>query len=223
MSNYFIILLHLYTGVKMFHHIAWAMKAQTPDALSQWLLVILADHADNAGTCFPSQKTLSNRTGMGTSTINRKLIMLEDAGLITRKSGHQGRSTRYYLCVPEWDIPVPEREYHVPERDTKLPVNYTNNIEGWNPSEKLTQQIDNISGAINHDLEANKFKDYCLANGKQYKDIDAAYRNWCRNVIKFATEASTRQTTSTRKYPLQSNKQSGEILRAVSGLGYKVQ
>lgn len=207
----------------MFHHIAWAMKAQTPDALSKWLLVILADHADNAGKCFPSQQTLSNRTGMHRATVNRKLIMLEDAGLIKRVSGHEGKSTRYYLCVAEGDIPVAVRDNPVAERDTKLPVNYNNNIEGWNPSEKLTQQIDNISGAINHDLEADKFKDYCLSNGKQYKDIDAAYRNWCRNVIKWTAEASARQTASTRKYPIQNNKQSGEILRAVSGLGYKVQ
>ena len=207
----------------MFHHIAWAMKAQTPDALSKWLLVILADHADNAGTCFPSQKTLSNRTGMHIATVNRKLLLLEEAELISRKSGREGRSTRYSLCIAESEYPLAQCDTPIAECDTKLPVNYTNKIEGWNPSEKLTQQIDNISGVINHDLEADKFKDYCLANGKQYKDIDAAYRNWCRNVIKWTTEASTRQTASTRKYPLQNNKQSGEILRAVSGLGYKVQ
>lgn len=203
----------------MFHHIAWAMKTQTPDALSKWLLVILADHADNTGMCFPSQTTLANRTGMGRSTINRKLILLEKAELIKRVSGHDGKSTRYYLCVSEGDIPVPERDTPVPERDTKLPVTY-NQIEEWEPSDKLTQQINSINGDINHGLEKDKFKDYVLASGKRYVNIDAAYRNWCRNVKQWSTTTSTSKTSGQGKHFVQNNKQSRELLRAVSGLGY---
>lgn len=29
--------------------------------------------------------------------------------------------------------------------------------------------------------EAEKFRDYCAANGKTYKDWTAAFRNWLRN------------------------------------------
>ncbi|MCX8602666.1 hypothetical protein J3U44_12325, partial [Gilliamella sp. B3766] len=34
---------------------------------------------------------------------------------------------------------------------------------------------------INLDTEFIKFKDYCLANGKQYIDWNAAFNNWLRN------------------------------------------
>ncbi len=204
----------------MFHHIAWAMKAQTPDALSKWLLVILADHADASGMCFPSQTTLSNRTGMHVATVNRKLLMLEDADLITRQSGREGKSTRYYLSIAESEYPLAHSDNPIAQRDTKLPVNYINNIEEWQLSNEVTQQINstNQGVTINHELEADKFKDYIRASGKKYKDFDAAYRNWCRNANRFS--ATNGNSKTARVNTIQNNKQSGEILRAISGLGH---
>jgi len=204
----------------MFHHIAWAMKAQTPDALSKWLLVILADHADASGMCFPSQSTLANRTGMSRTTVNRKMLLLENAELITRTSGHEGKSTRYYLHVSEGDIPVSERHNPVSQGHTKLPVNYINNIEEWQLSDEVTQQINSTNQGviINHELEADKFKDYVRASGKKYKDFNAAYRNWCRNANRFSATNGNSKTARVNTIP--NNKQSGEILRAISGLGH---
>ena len=189
----------------MFHHIAWAMRAPTPDALSRWLLVVLADHANEEGKCWPSQATLARRTGMGRSTVNRKLELLEQNNLIIRVSGNHERSTRYQLLVPEQDKLVPERDKLVPERDTKLPVNNNTLTDDWKPSEELIASINEVAHRngqeINHDIETNKFISYYQSKGKRLKDIKAAYRNWCYNTVTFATRDSARSSARQQQQP----------------------
>ena len=184
----------------MFHHIAWAMKAPTPDALSRWLLVVLADHANEDGKCWPSQATLARRTGMGRSTVNRKLEMLEANQLIHRISGNSERSTMYHLLVPEQDRVVPERDKVVPERDTKLPLNNNTLSDDWRPSEELIATINQVAmrnnQEINHDIETAKFIAHHQSTGKRLKDFKAAYRKWCYNTVSFATRNGTSKNGS---------------------------
>ena len=184
----------------MFHHIAWAMKAPTPDALSRWLLVVLADHANEDGKCWPSQATLARRTGMGRSTVNRKLEMLEANQLIHRISGNSERSTMYHLLVPEQYRVVPERDKVVPERDTKLPLNNNTLSDDWRPSEELIATINQVAmrnnQEINHDIETAKFIAHHQSTGKRLKDFKAAYRKWCYNTVSFATRNGTSKNGS---------------------------
>ena len=179
----------------MFHHIAWAMKAPTPDALSRWLLVVLADHANEDGKCWPSQATLARRTGMGRSTVNRKLAMLEKQNLISRISGNHERSTMYHLVVPQQDKLEPERDKLVPQQDTKLPVNNNTLPDDWKPSDELIASIDDVAHRngqeVNHDIETNKFIAY--NEGKQMRNIPAAYRKWCYNAVTFAVRDGGRK------------------------------
>ena len=182
----------------MFHHIAWAMKAQTPDALSRWLLVVLADHADQSGLCWPSIATLAKRTGMGTSTVCRKLTMLEDAQLIIRHAGCEGRSTRYRLIAPEQDTPIPQRDNPIPERETKLPINNNNTLtDDWKPSDELLEKINQLAAEnkteINHGVEVIKFISHHQSTGRKLRNIPAAYRKWCANTITYANRNSQKQ------------------------------
>ena len=179
----------------MFQHIAWAMKAPTPDALSRWLLVVLADHANEDAKCWPSQATLAKRTGMGRSTINRKLDLLEEQNLISRISGNHNRSTMYHLLVSEKDKLVPERDRLVPQQDTKLPINNNTLPEGWKPSDELIASINEVAHRngqeVNHDIETNKFIAYY--EGKRMHNIPAAYRKWCYNTVTFAARDGGRK------------------------------
>ena len=61
-----------------------AMRLDIDDALAKWLLVTLCDYANEQGECWPSTFTLAKRTGMGRSTVAKKLNTLVDAGYITR-------------------------------------------------------------------------------------------------------------------------------------------
>lgn len=200
----------------MFHHIAWAMKAPTPDALSRWLLVVLADHANEDGKCWPSQATLARRTGMGRSTVNRKLEMLEQSQLIHRISGNSERSTMYHLLVPERDNVVPERDKVVPQRDTKLPLNNNTLTDDWKPSDELIASINDVANRngqeVNHDIETAKFIAHHQSTGKRLKDFKAAYRKWCYNTVTFATRDGAR--SSTRQQQQSSKNEHGRRWRS---------
>ena len=192
----------------MFHHITWAMKADTPDALSRWLLVILADHTNDTNICWPSIATLARRTGMHNATVCRKLSLLEDANLIKRLRGSEGRSTRYQLVVAQCDNPIAESDNPIAESDTKLPVNNLNTKKevpsDWKPSEELCASIDKVifsaqQETVSHDIETLKFVNHYISNGTKFANIEAAYRKWCANTITFSTASSSRKNAG-RKY-----------------------
>lgn len=203
----------------MFQHIAWAMKAPTPDALSRWLLVVLADHANDQHICWPSIATLAKRTGMGTSTVCRKLIMLEEAGLIARQSGHEGRSTRYLLtgeAIPQWDNPIPERE-------PKLPVNNNTLSDEWQPSEKLIESINEVAARhgveINHELETIKFVSHHQSTGRKLKRVEQAYRKWCANTVTFSTREGAGKNARQNHNSSQQNDHGGRWRQFISSAG----
>jgi DNA-binding transcriptional MocR family regulator len=203
------------------------MKAPTPDALSRWLLVVLADHANEDGKCWPSQATLARRTGMGRSTVNRKLEMLEENQLIHRISGNSERSTMYHLLVPEQDRVVPERDKVVPERDTKLPLNNNTLSDDWRPSEELVATINQVAmrnnQEINHDIETAKFIAHHQSTGKRLKDFKAAYRKWCYNTVSFATRNGTSKNGS-GGYQQSSKNEHGRRWRSfISSVGNKTE
>jgi hypothetical protein len=51
--------------------------------------------------------------------------------------------------------------------------------DDWAPSEAHRAEAKALG--VDCDLEAQKFRDYCLAHGKRYADTEAAFRNWLRN------------------------------------------
>jgi len=207
----------------MFHHIAWAMKADTPDALCRWLLVVLADHTNEQGTCFPSQNTLAKRTGMHKATVCRKLLLLENAGLIQRTNGTKGKSTVYKLVVAESDNLVAQC-------DTKLPVNNKTKRgrvpEDWQPSDELIESINFAlsmkQSEVSHDIETDKFRNHHIAKGSRFEDIGRAYRNWCYRSVEYAKQQSTRQTNRGNRNAFSTNKQSDKMRGIISHFADKV-
>lgn len=63
---------------------AWAVK-DIP-ASPRLTLLCLADFANDAGECWPSQDTLADRTGHSTRTVRHNLAFLEQRSLITRRA-----------------------------------------------------------------------------------------------------------------------------------------
>lgn len=49
----------------------------------------------------------------------------------------------------------------------------------WSPSEAHHQLATTLGVDILH--EGDKFRDWCIANGRKYKDWEAGFRNWIRN------------------------------------------
>lgn len=82
----------------------WATDLDIDSATAKFILLLLANKADEKFSCFPSVSTLMAESSAGRSTVLRALKKLEGDGLITRRpqfhdSGAR-RATRYYLNHP---------------------------------------------------------------------------------------------------------------------------
>jgi len=73
---------------------AWAWDVDLKgDPLVKFVLVALADQADDYGYCWPSQKTIAKKVCQGERTVRRHIATLRDLGLLTviRRSSTRGR------------------------------------------------------------------------------------------------------------------------------------
>lgn len=83
--------------------LTWAYKQTTVKAGRKFVLVTLADLADQEHSCFPGIVELSNLTGIGQSTVREHIEALITLGLISREQRRRKNgartSNRYYLDV----------------------------------------------------------------------------------------------------------------------------
>lgn len=84
--------------------ITWAYT-QPVGPSAKFVLVALADMADEGHSCYPGQQKLATMTGHGVRTVRRQLLELEIGGYLRRErrfdaSGHR-TSDRYVLPVGE--------------------------------------------------------------------------------------------------------------------------
>lgn len=81
---------------------AWAWTLTLPTT-QKFVLVALADMADEEMSCFPSHRTIGRMVGASSRTVARAIVSLEESGLLSRaprvfENGARG-SDRYYLTV----------------------------------------------------------------------------------------------------------------------------
>lgn len=108
--------------------LTWAF-AQPLASGEKFVLVVLADFADEAGSCYPSQARIASMTGHGVSTVARHLKSLEGAGYLSRthrtKSGHR-TSDRYVLNLAtsriEGKVPTSQIEQTYLSNRENLPL-----------------------------------------------------------------------------------------------------
>lgn len=94
-----------------FAALTWAYESGRP-ATERFVLVTLAEHADDDGVCWPGVERLAERTGFNRATVLRALARLEVDGLVSRQdrfvSGGRQTSNLYVLSLG-WRPPVPEK------------------------------------------------------------------------------------------------------------------
>lgn len=82
--------------------LTWAFKQDLP-TVQKFVLVALADYADEAGTCFPSHRKTAERIGASRSTVRRAITELTNKGYLTYVREHRADGTykanRYSLKV----------------------------------------------------------------------------------------------------------------------------
>jgi hypothetical protein len=78
---------------------AWAQPIRPP--ARKFVLVAVADEADDAGTCWPSQGRIAHKCGLGIRSVRRHLAALEAAGCLTRSPRYrEGRRTSDLYSLP---------------------------------------------------------------------------------------------------------------------------
>lgn len=80
----------------------WAFQAPLPST-QKFVLVVLADLADEEDSCYPGQPRIAQSIGGNERTVRRALVELEASGYIVREHRHRSngsrRSDRYVLRV----------------------------------------------------------------------------------------------------------------------------
>lgn len=88
---------------------AWAYRQPIDNPGRKFVLVALADFADEAWSCYPGQERLAAMTGQTSRSVRTHLARLEDDGLIQREARFltNGRRTsdRYVLAGPTTEQP----------------------------------------------------------------------------------------------------------------------
>lgn len=75
-------------------------ESRTLGPTDRLVLLALADHAGDDGSCYPSIARLCQRTGLGERAVQKALKRLRDAGQITAKiGGGRGNSTLYTITL----------------------------------------------------------------------------------------------------------------------------
>jgi len=85
-----------------FQAMAWAVRQKAPTK-PKFVLLMLANYADENGRAWPALGTLCRETGIGRSTMIECLKKLVELGLIEKAERHKGNlriSNVYTLKVP---------------------------------------------------------------------------------------------------------------------------
>lgn len=103
----------------------WAQAQHVGHSGAKFVLLVLADYADQDWSCFPSVKVISQITEMGESSVRKALALLTSNGLIRsfvrRRDDGSQRSSRYQL-LPDGDgTPEPEVCDWSHQRSTREP------------------------------------------------------------------------------------------------------
>lgn len=174
----------------------WAF-AQHIDAPVKFVLVALANYANEDGTCWPGFERLCQATCLSRSTIIRALEKLETSGLL-RRTKRPNKSNTYELvgvrqtpakCQTDTSVvseghsgsvtqtPKPSVTINEPsenrQRARRLP-------EGWQPDDELIQWAKSSFPNLDIAHETDCFHDYWIGCGKPKTDWRATWRNWMR-------------------------------------------
>ena len=189
--------------------IAWAFKQDLPMA-EKFVLVALADYADDRNMCFPSHKKTAQRVGASVDTVKRSVRSLRDQGYLSvyawKRDNGSSTSNRYHLKVGGQTAPPvqeqPQDGYSdaPPARGTSAPPNnpqLTPHLvsakkssgkamqlpASWAPTDEHIQKAK--ESGLNLNAEAEKFRLHAEATGRKMVRWNAAFTSWLIKAAEF--------------------------------------
>lgn len=173
----------------------WAFDLDLAPTL-KLILLVLADHADDFGYCFPGMATISRRASVSERTAIRGINKLEEDGYLERSRRqleNGNRTSNGYRLTPDkvtnrhvtneggnvtavsstGEPPVePPVTTTARTRQTQMP-----NDLMWNNGHSIKAMGKGVDVAV----EFEKFKDYHLAHASKFADWDKAFHTWLNN------------------------------------------
>lgn len=93
-----------------------AFEASCPSKACKWVLIVLANHANEKGECWPSIGRICRHSGLDDRTVQRALKELIDKGFITINR-MIGRNNHYFIkSTPVTVTPPPPSQRRDPPR-----------------------------------------------------------------------------------------------------------
>lgn len=169
-------------------------------------LLAIADFADDQGTAYPSVATLAQKIRMSERNAHYLLTKLVDSGelQIARNAGPKGCNLFRVQCLqggakialqslhrgamdgaggvqPIAPEPSLNHQKDIPSKKSKKQK--ARIVQGWWPANGTVDGLSREFGLrVPEDIQpyVASFVDYCQANGKEYADFEAAFRNCVR-------------------------------------------
>lgn len=134
--------------------LSWAWEQELTNPTQKLVLLALADHADDNGTCWPSMNLIADRCLLSTRQVQRIAADLEQHGLISRErrrrpDGSLGTYTyRLNMSVPQsgttgHPCPVDHRTPVSPTTGHTCPVDHRTPVSGQNRNTRTTIEPEN--------------------------------------------------------------------------------
>jgi hypothetical protein len=188
----------------------WVIYADISDRAIR-LYSILARYADNETLqAFPSRETLAKRAHCHIKSVDRAIQELIDIGAVLKSHRRNGDSyqSNLYTLKRVGTAVSPGRDRsdqgvgtgESPRRDTSVHLTRTTELEpendsknkaksvpsDWQPTPELTADCTQKWPTLIIANEVEAFIDFHIAKGSAFKDLNRAFRTWCRNAAKFS-------------------------------------
>jgi len=195
-----------------FQAMAWAIKQEVGNTTAKFVLLMVANYADEQGRAWPSQERLAEGIEGSRHTVMRALEVLEEGGFMTRERRHRADGSRA-ADVLRLDLsrnllrsknsepmsqiataePITEP---ISKLSKKTRARGERLSEDWNPDPaslvKARAYLDEV--AISEELE--KFRNYWLSKAGR----DAVKLDWGRTFDNWIINAKSRRPTNGRDH-----------------------
>lgn len=201
---------HINTDLRFSIIPEWVIYADISDRAIR-LYSILARYADNETLqAFPSRETLAKRAHCHIKSVDRAIQELIDIGAVLKAHRRNGESyqSNLYTLKRVGTAVSPGRDRsdqgvgtgESPGRDTSVHLTRTTELEpendsknkaksvpaDWKPSAEFLTECTAKFPTLIIANEVEAFIDFHIAKGSAFKDLNRAFRTWCRNAAKFS-------------------------------------
>jgi len=183
----------------------WVINLEISDRAFK-LYAVLARYADNSThKAFPSRDTLAARLRCSKASVDRAVTELVEARAIEKKHraynsvlytvlvdapdgvimGDESVSSRVSTDVISGDDVTRTTELE-PENDIETKTKRAHAVpEDWQPSDTFRAECEQKWPTLLIAQEVEAFIDFHIAKGSVFKDVQRAFRTWCRNASKW--------------------------------------